>query len=271
MNRLNKKNEILLLNNSKKFLCKEKIFGKYYDDFINLLKKICRSNIAQIMQASHEEFKEFISFYSRDEIMNDLFNKRLKFFPYECNNIYGITDKYLMEIYMSSIYMNNIKGFTKNLDDYFEEILYTFNMAFDSVVFQHESLNHYVRGYLFYYNDDKRKISIDTKSDHIYYPKQKLDEIKEKPNYLNKFLFKLEKKDLDELEKISNLNYKKYLEEYTEKDNQDIKMPNMKKKLMKKRKIKKMNLIKKKKITQKKMMRGIIMNANYLLFQTKQN
>ena len=236
LNRLNKKNEILLLNNSKKFLCKEKIFGKYYDDFINLLKKICRSNIAQIMQASHEEFKEFISFYSRDEIMNDLFNKRLKFFPYECNNIYGITDKYLMEIYMSSIYMNNIKGFTKNLDDFFEEILYTFNMAFDSVVFQHESLNHYVRGYLFYYNDDKRKISIDTKSDHIYYPKQKLDEIKEKPNYLNKFLFKLEKKDLDELEKISNLNYKKYLEEYTEKDNQDIKMPNMKKKIDEKEK-----------------------------------
>ena len=78
------KNEIiLLLNNSKKFLCEEKIFGKYYDDFIDLLKKICRSNVAQLMQATHEEFKEFTSFYSSDSIMNDLFDKRFKFFPYE--------------------------------------------------------------------------------------------------------------------------------------------------------------------------------------------
>ena len=55
------------------------------------------------------------------------------------NNIYGITDKYLIEIYISSIYMNNIKSYDIKLDANFEETLYIFNMAFDSVIFQHQS------------------------------------------------------------------------------------------------------------------------------------
>ena len=222
------------MNKSKKFLCKEKIFGIYYNDFIKLLKKICRSNIAQIMQESHEEFSEFISFYSNDLILDDLFKKRLKFFPYECSNIYGITDKYLMEIYMSSIYINNIQGYNNRLDNYFEEILFIFNMAFDSVIFQNEALNHYVRGYLFYYNNDKRKISINNKSEHAYYPEQKLDKIKEEPKYLKKFKDNLSEKDLDELKQKSNLSYKEFLKGNSQKEQNEqkyIKMPNKKNKI----------------------------------------
>jgi len=220
-------NKILLLNNSKKFFCEDKIFGEYYDDFINLLKKICKSNVAQLMQATHEEFKEFTSFYSNAGIMDDLFKNRLKFFPYECNKINGITDKYLMEIYMSSIYMNNIKGYDKKLDDFFKEILYIFNMGFDSVIFQHESLNHYVRGYLFYSTDNKRKISINTKSDHIYYPKQKLVKTIKNEKYLNKFKKILNQNELNELEEKPKLDIDKYLKDNTENEikitNQNIK------------------------------------------------
>ena len=38
-NRNKDNQDIILINNSKKLLCKDKIFGEYFDDFINLLKK----------------------------------------------------------------------------------------------------------------------------------------------------------------------------------------------------------------------------------------
>ena len=225
-NRLKYSNEILLVNSSKKFLCKEKIYGDYFDEFIKLLKKIACSNIATIMQSLHDEFKQFKTFYKKKSIMNDLFDRRLKFYPYECNTIYGITDKYFMEVYLSSIYMNNFISFPLKLKPYFKEILYIFNMALNSVIFQHEALNHYVRAYLSYYDYENRKISIDTKTSHLYYPIQKLNLITIPPNYLNKFLHPLNKNELDELKKISNLDYKNFLEECLEKDlkdgNQDI-------------------------------------------------
>ena len=232
-NRNKENNEIILLNNSKKLFCKDKIFGDYFDDFINLLKKICKSNLAKNMQSLHEDFKEYETFYSNKKIMDDLFNNRLKFYPFECEQIYGITDKCLMEIYLSSIYIDNIKYFDDSFNSNYEDILYIFNMSFSSVTFQHESLNHYIRGYLFYSNSDyQRKISIDTKKAHYYYPKQLLEKIKEEnqPEYLNKYLKPLSKDELNKLKKVSNFNYKDLIEEFGN-DNRDIKMDNNNKSL----------------------------------------
>ena len=89
-----RKNDIIIKNNSKKFLCKEKMFGEYHDIFIELLKKICTSNTVEIMQSLHEEFKSFKSFYSEVNIKDDLFKNRLKFYPFNYSKLYGITDKF---------------------------------------------------------------------------------------------------------------------------------------------------------------------------------
>ena len=107
------------------------------------------------MQSLHEEFKFYKAFYSEEDIKNDLFNNRLKFYPFKCDKTYGITDKYVMEVYLSSIYLNNINELKINLTPYFKEILYIFNMGLNSVIFQHEALNHYVRAYLFYSYEEK--------------------------------------------------------------------------------------------------------------------
>ena len=224
------KDFILVKNNSKKLKCKDKIYNEYYNDFIELLKKICCSNVAEILQSLHEDFKVFNSFYSNKKIKNDLFRYRLKFYPFKYENLYGITDKYLLEVYLSSIYFQNIDEFSSISNQNKEIILYIFNMGLNSVIFQHEALNHYVRAYLFYYNEENsRKISIDTKKAHIYYPIQKLDKITEKPKYLNKFLYKLSENELNELSQISKLEYADFLEEWVEKETKDKKDTNAKK------------------------------------------
>lgn len=221
INSTKKSNDILIKNNSKKFLCKDKIYEEYYDDFIELLKKICCSNTVKILQSLHNEFKLSNAFFSNAEIKNDFFENRLKFYPYESYKIYGITDKYLLEVYLSSIYLNNINNYDNSLDENFKEILYTFNMALNSVTFQHEALNHYVRAYLSYFgNQLERKISIDTKSADIYYPIQKLEEINYTPKYLRKYIEKLTEEDLYELSKTSELEYEKYIGEYTKEQNE---------------------------------------------------
>ena len=220
---LKQKDEIILKNASKKFLCQDKIYEEYYDDFIVLLKKICCSNIAKIMQSLHSEFNEYKTFYSDNKIKEDLFENRLKFYPYEGEETYGITDKYLLEIYMSSIYLNNITTPIDWTSPSFKIILYIFNMGFHSVTFQHEALNHFVRAYLFYFNDDStRKISIDTETAHNYYPKQNFEGITE-PLYLKKFLSKLNEDELKELSNISTLDYNKYLTQNKDKDSQELK------------------------------------------------
>lgn len=212
-------NEILAKNYSRKLLCEDIIYNDYYNDYIDLLKKICRSNTVTILQSLHEDFKQYKTFYSNTNITNDLFDNRLKFLPFECGKIYGITDKNLLEIYLSSIYIDAFSNYDDQLNDYYEEILFIFNMSLNSVIFQHEALNHYIRGYLFYYNDnDNRKISIDTKKNYSYYPIQKLDKIKVCPNYLNKFLHKLKEKEVNELKKKSNIKYQNFLEASTEKE-----------------------------------------------------
>ena len=48
---------IILKNNSKKFLCKDRIYDDYFDDFIELLKKISCSNTVGILQYLNNEFK----------------------------------------------------------------------------------------------------------------------------------------------------------------------------------------------------------------------
>ena len=223
-----RKNDIIIKNNSKKLFCKDKMFGEYHDNFIELLKKICTSNTVEIMQSLHEEFKSFNLFYSEENIKDDLFKNRLKFYPFKYSKLYGITDKFLLEVYLSSIYFNNINNFSNELDENFEEILYIFNMGLNSVIFQHEALNHYVRAYLSYSNTEQiRKISINTKKDHRYYPIQKLDKITTMPKYLNKFLFELNDNELKELAGKSNLKYKEYLEN-EEKKNENKKNKNSK-------------------------------------------
>ena len=230
-NRNKDNQDIILINNSKKLLCKDKIFGEYFDDFINLLKKICKSNIAKNMQSNHEDFKTYETFYSNKKIMDDLFNKRLKFYPFECDQIYGITDKYVMETYLSSIYIDNIKHFDDNFSSNYEEILFIFNMAFSSVTFQHESLNHYIRGYLSYSNKQyQRKISIDTKKGHYYYPKQLLEKITKDPEYLDKYLKPLTETELNNLKKVSKIDYNNLIEE-VDNDNKDLKTDNKNKEL----------------------------------------
>ena len=226
-NRNKENKEIIILNNSKKLLCKDKIFDEYFNDFINLLKTICKSNLVKNMQSLHEDFKTYKTFYSNKKIIDDLFNKRLIFYPFECHQFYGMTDKYLMEVYLSSIYINDIKYYNISFDSNFKEILYIFNMAFSSVIFQHESLNHYIRGYLFYLNKDhQRKISIDTKTAHYYYPKQLLDKIEDQPKYLKKYIKPLSKRELDKLKQASNFDYKNLIEEIDNNDNKDLKTDN---------------------------------------------
>ena len=206
---------IILKNNSKKFLCKDKIYDDYFDDFIELLKKISCLNTVGILQYLNNEFKLTKAFFSNEDIKKDFFDNRLKFYPFKCENIFGITDKYLLEVYLSSIYLNNIKKYDMDFDNNFKEILFIFNMAINSVAFQHEALNHYVRAYLSY----SGKVSIDTKSSNIY-PIQKLEEIKEIPKYIRKFKEKLEERDLFELSNPSNLEYKQYIGDYPEEQNE---------------------------------------------------
>ena len=221
------KDLIIVKNNSKKFTCKDKIYNEYFDDFIELLKKICCSNVAEIMQSLHEDFKLFNSFYSNEQIKNDLFENRLKFYPFKYDCLYGITDKYLLDVYLSSIYFKTIDDFSSISNKNIEEILYIFNMGLNSVIFQHEALNHFVRAYFFYYNDENnRKISIDTKKAHIYYPIQKLDKITDKPKYLNKFLCKLSKDELNELGQKSKLEYTEFLEDCPEREEKEKKDTN---------------------------------------------
>ena len=214
-----KNNESLAKNYSQKLLCDDKIYKDYHDDYINLLKNICQSNTVTILQSLHEDFKQYKSFYSNIDVRNDLFDNRLKFMPFECSKIYGITDKYLLEIYLSSIYIDKLSNYDKKLNNNYEEILLIFNMSLNSAIFQHEALSHYIRGYLFYYNNnDNRKISIDTKKNYDYYPKQKLDKIEVMPKYLNKFKYKLNENEINELKTISNIDYQEFLDESTEKE-----------------------------------------------------
>ena len=223
INLIKKKNKdlIFIKNHSKKFLCKDKIYDEYYYDFIELLKKICSSNIAEIMQSLHRDFKLFNSFYSNEKIKNDLFENRLKFYLFKYNSLYGITDKYLLEIYLSSIYYKSIDNFCSISYQNKKEILYIFNMALNSIIFQHEALNNFMRAYFFYYNDEyNKKINLDNKNIHNLYQRQKLDKINIKPKYLNKYLFKLNKDDLNELGQKSKLKYDEFLEEI--KDNKNI-------------------------------------------------
>lgn len=220
---LKQKDEIILKNSSKKLLCEDKIYEEHYDDFISLLKKICCSNIAKIMQSLHDEFKEYKTFYSNNRIKEDLFKNRLIFYPYEGEETYGITDKYLLEIYMSSIYLNQITTPIDIASPSYKIILYIFNMGFHSVTFQHEALNHFVRAYLFYFNDEStRKISIDTETAHNYYPQQNFEGITEPP-YLKKFISELTEKELKELSNISTLDYNKYLSSNKDKDSKELK------------------------------------------------
>ena len=222
INLIKKKNKDLnfIKNHSKKFLCKDKIYDEYYYDFIELLKKICCSNIAEIMQSLHKDFKLFNSFYSNEKIKNDLFENRLKFYLFKYNSLYGITDKYLLEIYLSSIYYKSIDNFCSISYQNKKEILYIFNMALNSIIFQHEALNNFMRAYFFYYNDEyNKKINLDNKNIHNVYPRQKLDKINFKPKYLNKYLFKLNKDDLNELGQKSKLKYDEFLEEIDDNKN----------------------------------------------------
>ena len=133
----------ILINKSQRLLCKKKIYDEFFDEYINLLKLICRSNVAKKMQSLHSEFKNYKPFYEDDEILNDLFQNRIKFYPFELSGLYAITDKYLFEIYMSSIYLFNNKDLTKEIFKEQPIILIFFNMSFNCVVFQHEGLNHY--------------------------------------------------------------------------------------------------------------------------------
>lgn len=123
---------------------------------------------------------------------------------------------------MSSIYLNNIQP-SITLDPDFREILYIFNMGFHSVTFQHEALNHYVRAYLFYFNDESdRKISINTRIGCSYYQNQNLKKVKE-PLYLKKFLTILKEEQLNELSKSSNLKYNEYYSESGDKEPKETK------------------------------------------------
>ena len=171
------------------------------------------------MQTLHSEFKKYKPFYEKDEILNDLFQNRIKFYPFQISGLYGITDKYLFEIYLSSIYLYNNSDSKKKIYEEQPIILIFFNMSFNCVVFQHEGLNHYVRAYLFY-TSDNGKISINTNKSGNYYPIQKLDEIKNPPKYLMKFTKILSDNELSELKDISNADYTQYLK-YPEKDNDD--------------------------------------------------
>ena len=209
----------IIKNNSRKLFCQDQIYNEYHNDYISLLKKICVSNIAETMQSLHEEFKEYETFYKNDYLLNDLFQNKLKFYPFEHCGVYGITDKFLLEIYSSSKYQLNIgknNNFAKN-----PVIVIIFNMSLNCVIFQHESLNHYINAYLFYNYDSKknnRKISINTKKNYNYYPKQNLNKIKEDPKYLKKFQKELSEDELKQLKEKSDFDYQKYLENYNENE-----------------------------------------------------
>ena len=212
----------IIKNKSQRLLCKNKIYGKYFNEFINLLKKICLSNVAKTLQSLHEEFKQYKPFYENDGILEDLFNNRLKFYPFERKSFYGHTDKYLMEIYLSSIYSLNTSTSLNQYCKKHPHILIIFNMGFNSVIFQHESLNHYIRAYLSYSNDQNnnlRKINMNTKKNYCYYPKQKLNKIKNVPLYLKKFFVKMNSTELKELKKVSTLNFQDLLEESSDEKN----------------------------------------------------
>lgn len=217
----------LFKNNSQRFLCQNKVFGEYHNKYISLLKKICVSNVAKILQSLHNDFKNYETFYHNKTILDELFDNKLKFYPFERKGIYGITDKCLLEVYLSSIYSLELKDSHLYTGDN-PEIIILMNMGLNSVIFQHESLNHYIRAYFFFLNDsnDKfRKISINTKNNFNYYPKQKLDEIKEVPKYLNKFIKELSEQELKELKKESIFNYQDYLE-YNTDNEMDIEKDN---------------------------------------------
>ena len=209
----------IIKNKSQRLLCKKKIYDEFFDEYINLLKLICKSNVAKKMQSLHSEFKKYKPLYENDEILNDLFQNRIKFYPFECSGLYAITDKYLLEIYLSSIYLFNNNDSKKEIYQEQPIILIYFNMSFNCVVFQHEGLNHYIRAYLFY-TSDNGKISINTNKSGDYYPIQKLDEIKNPPKYLMKFTKILSDNELKELKEVSNTDYTKYLK-YPENDNDD--------------------------------------------------
>ena len=209
----------IIKNKSQRLLCKKKVYDEFFDEYINLLKFICKSNIAKKMQSLHSKFQKYKPFYENDEILNDLFQNRIKFYPFERSGLYAITDKYLLEIYLSSIYLFNNNDSTNEIYKEQPIILIFFNMSFNCVVFQHEGLNHYVRAYLFY-TSDNGKISINTNKSGDYYPIQKLNEIKNPPKYLMKFTKILSNEELNELKEVSNTDYIKYLK-YPEKDNDD--------------------------------------------------
>ena len=167
----------IIKNNSKRFFCHNKIYDDYQSDFLDFLKLICKSNIAKEMQSLHEEFKKYEQFYKNDFILNDLINNKLKFYPFESEGLYGITDKFLLEIYLSSNYKFNFD----NMNYYLvkePEILIIFNMSLNVVIFQHEALNHFIRACLYYSDDSNknnyhafymnRKISINTKKNYDY-------------------------------------------------------------------------------------------------------
>ena len=71
-----------------------------------------------------------------------------------------------MEIYLSSIYSLNTSTSLNQYCKKHPHNLIIFNMGFNSVIIQHESLNHYIRAYLSYRNDQNnnlRKINMNTK------------------------------------------------------------------------------------------------------------
>ena len=213
----------IIKNKSQRLICKNKIFDEYFNEYINFLKKICRSNIAKKMQSLHSEFSKYETFYANDKILNDLFKNRLKFYPFEKPGLYGVTDKYLLEIYLSSIYLVNSND--DNMNEIYEEqpiILIFVNMSFNCVIFQHEGLCHYVRAYLFYNNDSTiEKISINTNKFDIYYPIQNLNKIKSPPLYLKKFTCVLNNIELNELKKDYELDKNLYSENENDVDMED--------------------------------------------------
>ena len=194
------KNEELIKNYSQKLLNNKPIYSDYLNDFFNLLKKICTSYTITILQSSHEDFKKFESFFKNKNLLNELFDEKLIFYPYECSDTYGITDKCLCEIYLSSICVQDIPNINKIDVKNRLIILKIYNMALSTIIFQHEGLNNYIRGYLSYTNENT-PINIKTNINKKYFPTQNLNNINEEPLYLKKFKEDLSEDELNELSK----------------------------------------------------------------------
>lgn len=212
------KNSELIKNYSQKLFNNKPIYSDYLIDFVNLLKTICISYTVTTLQSSRDEFKMFESFFKNKNLLDELFEEKLKFLPFECSDTFGITDKCLCEIYLSSICVQDIPNLNKIDIKNHIIIIKIYNMALTSVIFQHEGLNHYIRGYLSY-SDENTRISIKTNINKKYYPAQNLNNIVEEPLYLKKFKKELSESELNELSKsVFELSKEKKNEEYECKD-----------------------------------------------------